>query len=182
VLLVLLLAILAWPAAGGAAQRTADGAASLELIEGYGPPDATVTIPVDLRTAPDVRVGTIDMAIRLPEALVTFERAFLSSRSEDAGVTLAVTSEPDGRGSTRVRCVLSAGAGGGAPPIPTGQVLLLVFHIAASAAPDTTVPLAPEVAMSTADSPPVRLEPIDVPASRILVMAPVTTSCFFYMH
>jgi hypothetical protein len=158
-------------------------ATTIEMVEGYGPPDATVTIPVDLRAAPGVAVGTVDFAITLPPSLVTFERAVLSSASENAGVTLSVTSRATDDGSLVLRCVLTAANGEArSQTIPDGQIVHLIVHITTTAPPETAIPLEPQVTVLSADSPPVPVQPVSAPASRILVMAPVATSCFFYMH
>lgn len=179
------LAMLAiWPVPGHRAAMWRQAETTVTLNESFGPPDTSVVIPVDL-TAPDgVRVGEIEIELVVPSTLVVFEKAALSGGSEAAGAEIAVArkagQQPD---TSKLRVIISGRVEGTSrTPLPTGQLAHLIFQILKTTEPGSEIVLAPKVAARTAASPPVTIDAIDAPQSRIVVSSPAVIACFFYMH
>jgi len=158
-------------------------ATTIELVEAYGPPGANITMPVDLRAAPGVQVGRIDLEFAVPRAVVTFARAVLSDLSRSLGVQLTADAKPDEHGRMSiVRVTLTTPEAESKRAIANGQVAYLSFRLAETAKPGTVISIKPTVTVRPLDSAETILQPIDVPNSEIMVSSPAAASCFFYMH
>ena len=177
------LMVLTAPAAAGPL-RVQDSPTIVQLNESYGPPDASVVIPVDVKAPDGVHVGELQVQLTIPSALVALVRAVPSGLGEGAGVQMTVEAKRGQGADTSVLRIVMSGRleGDTRQQIPNGQVAHLVFQIAKTTATGSVIALTPTVTGQTAGPRPAPVKPIEAPPSRIVVSSPAIISCFFYMH
>ena len=179
-LLCLVLAITLAPSVSSAIQTDS----KLTLGEPSAPPGSPVTVPLTLSVPESVNVGSLEIRLTFPKALLTFTKVEPSGLAVglDARVEATVESGPDAKSSTlRVR-VATPGNAGERKPLPAGLLAYIGFTIAKTAKPDTTISLVHVATARTTHSDPRPVTPLGIANGKINVTKPPVPACFFYMH
>lgn len=170
--------------AGGAVRGQNAEKTTLRLGEASAPPGAPVVAPLTLTVAEGTRVGSVDVRLTFPKALLKFVKI------EPSGLALAVeaivkaeaTDGADTTSSTVHVTVSTLGAGGSRKPLPSGVLGYLAFTVAPGAKPLTAIAFAHEATALTVDTPPAPVTPLTLDPAKITVANPPVPACFFYMH
>lgn len=132
----------------------------------------------------EVRVGRISATVGYDANIATFEQAEKGFLLDGVGGKLTATAKVDGEKSSIAVEVLTEGEP--RKPLRKGLVLSLVFKVNEQAASDTKMPLALSgVKLTTIDSDPKPVEPLQLANGEIHVLAPENVpfvSCFFFTH
>jgi hypothetical protein len=167
-----------------AAQESASKPTLIRVSAAVGAPGSQPASGVYLFAAPDVKVGAIELKVHFSNRLLSFVRAEKSGLAEavEAEVTAEVKPGTTAEESVLEVTIRTPGEGASRQPIFDGPVVHLLFKIAAEAKPGERSTLAVEAVARTLGTPPQEVAPLTVEESRLVVLQPGATSCFFYMH
>lgn len=170
------------PEDGRAAEQQPTGPPTLSLGEASAPPGAPVVAPLTLSAPEGVRVGSVEVRLTYPKALLAFVKIEPSGLALGVGATVQADAKggPDAQSST-LHVSISTPAGS-RQPLPSGPLAYLGFTIDESAKAETSIALTHAAEALTTDDPPRLVKPLVAAPATISVSVPPVPACFFYMH
>lgn len=167
---------------GSAIARQSAESTVLSLGEASASPGEPIVVPLTLSPAESVDVGTVEVRLTYPTAVLSFVKSEPSGLAlgTDATLEAEVTAASDAKSSV-LHVSVSAASGSG-KPLPAGPLTYLTFKVSAEAKPETPIAMMVTATAFTAGTPRRAVEPLVAPNPKITVAAPPVTACFFYMH
>lgn len=151
-------------------------------------PKGQVIVPFFLTPGTaETQVGSISAAIRFDSKAVTFQRAEKGFLLDGVNGALRAEMKQDSANPNRSVIQLEVSTGGeNRKALREGLVLSLVFHVEASAAPDTSVALTfDKLSAASPETPPKPIAPLVGQKGAIEILKPEAVpyvGCFFFTH